>query len=202
MPLKWPVSTTFHTNKMFKSKTRKRAATENETSHGKSLFHSPTFQDVHSKPSLTLSGRNETTSPILTLPLAHQIRTCLSPIFKEALYWNLLYSFDQFGVSLTTLFNNCVESQQDPCVIAIRDNQGHVFGAYMSELPKVLPKYYGNGLSFLWRHDHERDLFKVFQSTGKNEYYLNSKGNYLSIGAGGGIGIYIDEEFRVTSEVY
>lgn len=60
-----------------------------------------------SLPPLHLSGLQPTTSPVLTLELASSLRAHLPPLRRLRENWQLLYSLDQHGASLGTLYSRC-----------------------------------------------------------------------------------------------
>ena len=89
---------------------------------------------------------------------------------------------EQHGYSLHTLFQNCSDTP-GPCILALEDEYGCIYGAFMSEKPCAHSRYYGNGSCFLWKK--ARDSFSVYLSTGENEYYILSKEQeYLAFGGG------------------
>ncbi|GKT82789.1 oxidation resistance protein 1 [Colletotrichum tofieldiae] len=92
--------------------------------------------------------------------------------------WKLIYSLEQDGASLTTLYQKAADYQgrRVGFVLVVRDDAGgdgslakpghaapcgsqaanqvfmeQTFGAYLSEYPHPAPKYFGNGECFLWR---------------------------------------------------
>ena len=88
----------------------------------------------------------ETTIPIIDNKIAEQIRTRIPHLYKEAIKWKLLYSIDQHGLSLNTLYSNIKHA--GPCVMAITTENDEVFGAFTSEPfdPDISKSYYGSGL--------------------------------------------------------
>lgn len=67
--------------------------------------------------------------------------------------WNLVYSLDQDGASLGTLYKKCstYEGTRSSFVLVVKDNEGGLFGAYLSDPPHPSAHYFGNGECFLWR---------------------------------------------------
>jgi len=67
--------------------------------------------------------------------------------------WDLVYSLDQHGVSLATLYSRAkaFNSPQAGFVVMVNDRREGVFGAYLSDYPHVHPHYYGNGECFLFK---------------------------------------------------
>ncbi|KAF9184366.1 oxidation resistance protein 1 [Haplosporangium sp. Z 767] len=105
-------------------------------------------EQLNRLPTLQLLDRNEDTDPVLDLEVAHQIRLELPRRLRNATKWNLIYSSDQHGISMTTLFHRCKD--KGPMILAIKDTTDAVFGAYVTEEFKPNLSYYGNGECFLW----------------------------------------------------
>ncbi|KKA28224.1 hypothetical protein TD95_005388 [Thielaviopsis punctulata] len=99
------------------------------------------------KPSTPRSAR------LLTLALAEEIRIMVPERLKLVEQWRMVYSLEQDGASLATLYNKVrgYEGKRVGFVLVIRDCEGATFGAYLSEYPRPCPSYYGNGECFLWR---------------------------------------------------
>lgn len=81
---------------------------------------------------LSLVGFDPATSPsaqILSRALAEEIRLLVPPRLQLADTWSLVYSLEQDGVSLATLYNKCSSSalpKSSSLVLAIRDAAGGV----------------------------------------------------------------------------
>ncbi|KXS17175.1 TLD-domain-containing protein [Gonapodya prolifera JEL478] len=130
----------------------------------------------------------------LTISTFIQLRRHFPPLQRESTKWTLIYSLEMHGISLNTLFDRA--QRKGPCVLCLRDQWGNVFGAYLSESPYVRKGYYGTGTCFLWKQTPQPSdptHIEVFKSTGRNEYYILSEGNFLSVGGGDGrYGLYVD----------
>ncbi|KAJ9134813.1 Oxidation resistance protein 1 [Pleurostoma richardsiae] len=105
---------------------------------------------------LELKGfRTDTASSarLLTPTIAEEIRIMIPERQRIEDVWNLVYSLDQDGASLGTLYKKCAvfEKRRASFVLVVRDNEGGVFGAYLSEAPHPSSHYFGNGECFLWR---------------------------------------------------
>ncbi|KAF8939790.1 oxidation resistance protein 1 [Dissophora ornata] len=105
-------------------------------------------EQVSKLPPLQLLDRYEDTDPVLDLDIAHQIRLELPRKLRNATKWNLVYSSDQHGISMITLFHRC--KGKGPMVLAIKDTRNGVFGAFVNEELKPNLSYYGTGECFLW----------------------------------------------------
>ncbi|KAM7194614.1 hypothetical protein V8F33_007166 [Rhypophila sp. PSN 637] len=105
---------------------------------------------------IQLNGYARDTAPdarLLTTTIAEEIRIMVPTRLAIADVWNLVYSLDQDGASLATLYEKCAhfEGKRVGFVLVVKDLEGGVFGAYLSDYPHPAPKYFGNGECFLWR---------------------------------------------------
>ncbi|KAL8722671.1 MAG: hypothetical protein Q9225_000903 [Loekoesia sp. 1 TL-2023] len=93
-------------------------------------------------------------SIILTRALAEEIRLLVPPRLQLAESWSLVYSLEEDGVSLTTLYNKC-RARSIPkgssFILVIKDAAGGIFGAYLTDHPHPSSSFYGTGECFLWR---------------------------------------------------
>ncbi|KDR78074.1 hypothetical protein GALMADRAFT_65352, partial [Galerina marginata CBS 339.88] len=121
--------------------------------------------------------------------------------------WTLIYSLDQDGISLNTLYTRCeayatrrpapgeVLTNNSAMLIVVRDAEGGTFGVWLAEgvrLNKGGKGYVGGGESFLWKFSDEK--LKVFRCTGKNNYIALCEPEYISFGGGDGhYGLYLDD---------
>lgn len=98
------------------------------------------------------SGMRES-GKLLSKALAEEIRLLVPPRLQLVDEWNLMYSLEQNGVSLATLYKNSDEyrGKRGGFVLVIKDASGGVFGAYLSDAPHPSSHFYGNGECFLWR---------------------------------------------------
>lgn len=221
---------------------------------------------------VNLMGRREETNPVISGFHSSHIQPYLPPRLKLGRTWKLLYSSDQDGVSLETLYRK-VNIGLDPkrsgngaangsspgapspssasastrhdawlrgsssaaraalgsdftgggtnssssasrrlgsgltsvsdagLVLAIRDADDQVFGAYVNEGFKNTKGYYGNGDCFLWRSvqpDASTPYVRTYPATLLNNYHIQSTSSYLSLGGGinGKYGLWIDSSFE------
>ena len=98
------------------------------------------------------------THQLLTRSLAEEIRLLVPPRLQLVNMWRLAYSLEADGASLSSLYKYCAEvarrSTRAGWVVVVRDSSttpGNLFGAYLSDPPRVSPSYYGTGECFLWR---------------------------------------------------
>ncbi|KAH8926239.1 TLD-domain-containing protein [Atractiella rhizophila] len=140
--------------------------------------------------------------------LADAIRPNLPGRSRLERDWTIVYSSEQHGISLHTLYNRVKsetrnDGQGNGLVLAVRDTSEHVFGAFVNEGFKLSRDYYGNGECFLWKAVpfDSKDFrvgssVKCFRWTGHNDYMILSDSTMLSIGGGDGkFGLWVDSNF-------
>jgi len=143
--------------------------------------------------SLRLMGRKEVTIGVLTVPLADKLRPHLPALKRLPRSWSLLYSLDQHGISLNTLYTRC-ESHLGGALIVMCDANDTIFGVWVGEGVRLSKgSYYGSGESFLWKMQKD-DSLHVYKWTGKNDYVALCEPEYISFGGGDGhYGLYLDD---------
>lgn len=99
------------------------------------------------KPSTREAGR------LLSAGLAEEIRLLVPPRLQLVDTWDMVYSLEQNGVSLATLYAQADEyrGRRGGFVLVVRDASGGVFGAYLSDAPRPQSHFFGTGECFLWR---------------------------------------------------
>ncbi|PHZ14653.1 TLD-domain-containing protein, partial [Rhizopus microsporus ATCC 52813] len=106
--------------------------------------------------------------------------------------WSLVYSLDQHGASLNTLYQKCKESS-GPCLLVIRDSYGETFGAYLTESIHKNSSFYGTGECFLWNKQAQKVC--LYSWTSKNNHMIYSDQDILAIGNGeGGFGLCLHSD--------
>ncbi|KAL6707363.1 oxidation resistance protein 1 [Coniothyrium glycines] len=90
---------------------------------------------------------------LLTRALAEEIRLLVPIRLQLVDEWTLVYSLEQNGVSLGTLYQKADDyrGKRGGFVLVVKDTSGGVFGAYLSDAPHPSSSFYGNGECFLWR---------------------------------------------------
>ncbi|KAK0484727.1 TLDc domain-containing protein, partial [Armillaria novae-zelandiae] len=107
--------------------------------------------------------------------------------------WTLLYSLDQHGISLNTLYARCEQLKPCGALVVFKDEGDTIFGAFVSDgIRQSRGKgHYGSGESFLWRYSGNE--LSVFKWTGRNGYVALCEPDYMSFGGGdGAYGLYIN----------
>ncbi|KAK0713834.1 hypothetical protein B0T26DRAFT_678117 [Lasiosphaeria miniovina] len=105
---------------------------------------------------LRLNGFSDDTTPearLLTTAIAEEVRIMVPTRLSIGDEWNLVYSLDQDGASLATLYEKCAayQGRRVGFVLVVKDCEGGIFGAYLSDYPHPAPSYFGTGECFLWR---------------------------------------------------
>ncbi|KAK0184716.1 TLD-domain-containing protein [Armillaria mellea] len=122
-----------------------------------------------------LKGRRDGTVRVLEPTLANSIRPHLPALSRLSRTWTLLYSLDQHGISLNTLYSRSEQTKPAGALIVSRGRG-----------------YYGSGESFLWRYSNGK--LAVYKTTGRNDYIALCEPDYLSFGGGdGSYGLYVDK---------
>lgn len=103
-------------------------------------------------------------------------------MLREATDIKLLYSIEQDGISIKTLYGKTLE--QGPCLICVKDDNDCIFGAFCSESFHPQGTYYGNGQTFLWKLQEDGKSVSVFPATGKNDYFVLSELHCIAFGGG------------------
>ncbi|KAI7850405.1 TLD-domain-containing protein [Circinella umbellata] len=157
-------------------------------------------------PPIKLTQRSVHTSGCLNTDIAEQLRNSLPSRMAVCSEWPLLYSMDQHGSSLQTMYTR-LENHIGPCLVIIQTTDEEIFGAYLTEPIHIQSRFYGSGECFLWRLDpsymHAVDsvvstqdpLIETYRWTGKNDYLCYSARNYISFGGGDGrVAIWLNED--------
>lgn len=157
----------------------------------------------------------DTKHKLLKEDMVPELRTLMPGRIKLYTSWTLLYSLEQNGASLNTLYRCCKTEYENfklksagfarnGYLLMIQDMKDSVFGLFTNEPfhPLSNHKFYGNGESFLWRIEDSvvnngSYTFEGFPFQNENFYIVYSTNNLLQIGAGGskngGAGIWIDD---------
>ncbi|KAK3589313.1 hypothetical protein CHS0354_026970 [Potamilus streckersoni] len=113
------------------------------------------------------------------------------------LQWRFLYSNTLYGDSYSQLVAHILE--QGPCLIVIRDKDGHIFGGFISTSCKITSKFSGSSDCFLFTLSPK---YGVYTATGYNDnfFYLNQGVQTLPNGLGMGgqlnyFGLWLDQSF-------
>ncbi|KAI8881490.1 TLD-domain-containing protein [Backusella circina FSU 941] len=160
------------------------------------------FSDFQLPPCIKFENRKEDTTPVMTQNIAELIRPYIPGRHRIASKWTLLYSIDQHGVSLNTIYSS-MKNRQGPCIMIIKDTDNQIFGSYQSDVFSCQSNYYGTGECFLWKLSqvehtkHPMPKIKVFPWTGKNDYMILSDSDEIAIGGGDGeFGLWLHSDLE------
>lgn len=96
-------------------------------------------------------------------------------------------------------------SANDPHIIIIKDESKYIFGGFTNEEWRPNRIYYGNGECFLFTFK-DTEIMECFYPAGRNEYFMISDAESVSMGAGGLPGIYLASDLMHgssgTSDTY
>jgi hypothetical protein len=109
--------------------------------------------------------------------------------------WLCVYSTTNHGFSLSTLYRKA--EHMGPLVLVVKDEDGHVMGAFLSETLHHASRYYGTGESFVFRSSVEDpEVLEIFRWSMKNSLFILTKdGSVLGVGGGGGgYAIHLDRD--------
>ncbi|KAH7882578.1 TLD-domain-containing protein [Phlebopus sp. FC_14] len=168
---------------------------------------------------VSLVGRHAGTTEVLSEEMADLIRPRLPALTRLSRHWTLLYSIDQHGISLNTLYSRCepriptkaVPNPPQGALVAVKDARDAVFGVWLAEGIRQERGYYGSGESCVW-NAQERKLWTdetsreakldVYNWTGRNDYVALCEPEFISFGGGDGrYGLYIDASLLEGSSV-
>ncbi|KAG4090307.1 TLD-domain-containing protein [Neocallimastix lanati (nom. inval.)] len=155
--------------------------------------NSPT-QVFLTRKTINLKGRNDNTLPVLSEYLAEIIRSRLPNLLQEATTWNLLYSMDQHGARLSTLYR--LIKDQGPCILILKNSSKEIFGAFISEpFDPINRGFFGTPECFLWKSNNYQ--FKKYSATHSNQYFMLAEPEFIAMGGGNGnFGFYLDEDIH------
>lgn len=176
---------------------------------------------------VTLNGFDPTAQPVrltgirpgvvraLDEDIAEGIRPFLPPRLRLSSKWTILYSLDQHGISIHTLFANLDRGLRDRdggFVLVVKTERGEVFGAYCNEALKdasavrgPAQRWAGDGSCFLWKSTpfsptdfRIGSSVRAFKPTFRNTYYQHASTEFLAFGGGedGVFGLWIDGVFE------
>ena len=96
-------------------------------------------------------------------------------------YTNLkrIFSISVDGCALRSFYNKCEGVNNS--IIAVKDDEGNVFGAYASEAFKPKFTFYGTGECFLFTF-YKDNRIKIFNSTGQNDHYMYGDNDQICFG--------------------
>ena len=108
--------------------------------------------------------------------------------------WSLVFSTEENGFSLNSLYRKMSATPQGPVLMFIKDTNEKVFGAMSSCTFMVSDHFYGNGEMFLFSLSEDGEL-SHWPWSGENSFFIKGNKESLAIGAGEGLfGLWLDED--------
>ncbi|GMM42636.1 hypothetical protein FOG51_01341 [Hanseniaspora uvarum] len=200
--------------KNWRSKNSQKSTGNMETSNADAYSSSSSLSTDFIPVSLS-DYKNTTKHRLLKEEMVSDLRTLMPMRVKLYKTWTLLYSMEENGSSLSTLYRCCQKDydeyrykqqsfSRNGYLLIIQDMKDGIFGVYTDEPfhPLANNKFYGNGESFLWRIEESKNnkgtyTFEGFPFQDENFYVVYSDKNILRIGGGGssngGAGLWIDD---------
>ncbi|KAF3161187.1 oxidation resistance protein 1, variant 2 [Orbilia oligospora] len=148
---------------------------------------------------------------LLTEAIAEEIRLLIPARLQLHETWTLMYSLEEHGVSLSTLYQRLGKGA---FVFVVRDTSDGIFGAFANEsIQPSAGRYYGTGECFLWKastlssssasslsisnqfssRTSDNIRFKAFPYSGVNDYMILCDRDFISFGGGDGhYGLWVD----------
>jgi hypothetical protein len=112
---------------------------------------------------------------------------------RAASEWRLLYSTNYHGFSLSTVFARS-KGWPGPVMAIVRDTEGCLFGAFLTEPFAPHIGHFGTGECFLWKMEDDGRV-KRFKSTGFNDYFMLCETGFIAVGCGDGrFGLWLDAQ--------
>ncbi|KAK7091174.1 oxidation resistance protein 1-like isoform X2 [Littorina saxatilis] len=111
------------------------------------------------------------------------------PVRTIGYKWTLVYSTNLHGFSLKRLYRE-VGHIDSPILLVLRDTEDTVFGAFLSDPPKLSDHFFGTGQCQLWTF---KDKFRLFPWSGDNAFFIKGDEISMSVGASQGLyGLWLD----------
>ncbi|EGC37562.1 hypothetical protein DICPUDRAFT_94046 [Dictyostelium purpureum] len=128
---------------------------------------------------------------LMTPEIYKKIRHYL-PIRTQGSDIELLYNSINDGISFSTFYRKVKPAEKS--IMLIKDEHGYIFGAFLSD--KIECKkdfFYGSGETFLFSI---KPVFAIHTWTKKNDLFMYTSHDYISIGGGSHFGLWMDNDFH------
>ncbi|CCD25488.1 Oxr1p NDAI_0F01690 [Naumovozyma dairenensis CBS 421] len=144
------------------NKSKNKSKSKSKSGNGSTNWSSSN-EDVNKSednlPMITLHGYStKTKNRLINVEMCDEIRSLMPMRIQLYTDWTLLYSLEQHGASLHSLYKNIQpdineSNRRVGYVIIIQDRKNGIFGAYSNEpfRPNEHRRYSGNGECFLWK---------------------------------------------------
>lgn len=117
-------------------------------------------------------------SEIFSPPQLKELHSHL-PYYHQYTNWSLAFTISQDGCALKSFYTKSEGINNS--IIAVKDEDGNVFGAYASEGFNPTSNFSGTGETFLFTF-YQGNRVQVFNATGNNEYYMYCDYNQICFG--------------------
>nr|XP_017529933.2 TLD domain-containing protein 2 isoform X3 [Manis javanica] len=101
--------------------------------------------------------------------------------------WSLAFCTSRDGFSLRNLYRQ-MEGHNGPVLLALRDQDGQMFGAFSSSAIRLSKGFYGTGEAFLFSFSPQ---LKVFKWTGNNSFFVKGDLDSLMMGSGSNAQVFL-----------
>ncbi|CAD8074151.1 unnamed protein product [Paramecium primaurelia] len=131
------------------------------------------------------------TSNCFTNTTYKQIIEQIPAVYRLA-EWVKQYNIDDDGSSFLNMLYEI--KNKSPIIIIIKDFDNFIFGTYIStEIHQYSLGFKGNGETFLFNYDQEKNEIKPYFWTEKNRDFIYCDETGLGIGCGDKFGLFIDQ---------
>ena len=145
----------------------------------------------------TLHGSTSQPPTVLSNAAATWLRGEL-PLRYNVREWQLVYSTEQHGCSLRTLYAKL--AGHDASMIVMLDDHQHIFGAFVAEPWEVHGRYFGNGETFLFSVGRGRSPeTRRYDWSRANSHFVLASHDMLAFGGGGKFALYLDSSLEMGS---
>ena len=130
------------------------------------------------KPNVTFTPRLNVPSEILEPIHLSELHNFL-PYYLQYTNLKQIFSISKDGCALKTFYYKCEGVTNS--LLVIKDDEGNVFGAFVTEQFKMGKSFYGTGETFLFTF-YNGNKAHVYYSTQENEHYMYSDEQQICFG--------------------
>ena len=141
----------------------------------------------------TLHGSTSQPPSVLSEAAATWLRGEL-PLRYNVREWHLLFSTEQHGCSLRTLYSRL--AGHEASLLVLLDDRQHTFGAFVAEPWEAGGGYFGNGETFMFTVSPRTRRYKW---TRENSHFVLASHDMLGFGGGGKFALYLDSSLEFGS---
>ncbi|KAK8803392.1 hypothetical protein WA158_001086 [Blastocystis sp. Blastoise] len=115
------------------------------------------------------------------------------PLRYQGCALKLIYKLQVDGASCATLIEKSRGISAG--LLIIRDAGRGIFGGFITESLKYLPRYYGSGESFVFSFS-DMTTAKVYKWSQLNSFFIHSDETHIGMGGGGSFAFYLDTDLN------